>query len=153
MVISREEIMKILEEVKDPEIPVISIYDLGILRDVRVNEDDVEVIITPTYTGCPAMLEIQKDINNQLKKEGINNFRVTTVLSPAWSTDFMTEEGKAKLMEYGISPPNPSDENDIECPHCHSHNTKMLSQFGSTACKALYKCNDCQEPFDYFKCH
>ena len=153
MVISKAQIQEILDEVKDPEIPVISIADLGILRDVNVEDDFVEVVITPTYTGCPAMLEIERDIHNALKKEGINDFKITTVLSPAWSTDLMTEEGKARLKEYGIAPPNPSNEKDIECPNCGSHNTKLLSQFGSTACKSLFKCNDCLEPFDYFKCH
>lgn len=153
MVISKAQIQEILDEVKDPEIPVISIADLGILRDVKVEDDFVEVVITPTYTGCPAMLEIEKDINNALKKEGINDFKITTVLSPAWSTDLMTEEGKARLKEYGIAPPNPTNEEDIECPNCGSHNTKLVSQFGSTACKSLFKCNDCLEPFDYFKCH
>lgn len=153
MVISKAQIQEILDEVKDPEIPVISIADLGILRDVKVEDDFVEVVITPTYTGCPAMLEIERDINNALKKEGINNFKITTVLSPAWSTDLMTEEGKARLKEYGIAPPNPTNEEDIECPNCGSHNTKLVSQFGSTACKSLFKCNDCLEPFDYFKCH
>lgn len=153
MVISKSQIEEILNEVKDPEIPVISIADLGILRDVKVEDGFVEVVITPTYTGCPAMMEIERDINNALKKEGINNFKITTVLSPAWSTDLMTEEGKAQLKEYGIAPPNPTNEEDIECPNCGSRNTKLVSQFGSTACKSLFKCNDCLEPFDYFKCH
>lgn len=153
MVIDKSQIQQILEEVKDPEIPVISIADLGILRDVKVTDGFVEVIITPTYTGCPAMLEIERDINNALKKEGINDFKITTVLTPAWSTDLMTEQGKARLKEYGIAPPNPGNEEDIECPNCGSHNTKLISQFGSTACKSLFKCNDCLEPFDYFKCH
>ncbi|WP_268122183.1 1,2-phenylacetyl-CoA epoxidase subunit PaaD [Roseivirga pacifica] len=153
MVINKEHVQEILEEVKDPEIPVVSIYDLGILRDVKVENGFVEVVITPTYTGCPAMLEIERDINNALKKEGINDFKITTVLSPAWSTDFMTERGKANLKEYGIAPPNPTNEEDIECPNCGSRNTKLVSQFGSTACKSLFKCNDCLEPFDYFKCH
>ena len=154
MVISKSQIEEILDEVKDREIPVISIADLGILRDVKVSDDGfIEVVITPTYTGCPAMMEIERDINNALKKEGINDFKITTVLSPAWSTDLMTEEGKARLKEYGIAPPNPTNEEDIECPNCGSRNTKLLSQFGSTACKSLFKCNDCLEPFDYFKCH
>lgn len=154
MVISKSQIEEILDEVKDPEIPVISIADLGILREVKVSDDGfIEVVITPTYTGCPAMMEIERDINNALKKEGINDFKITTVLSPAWSTDLMTEEGKARLKEYGIAPPNPTNEEDIECPNCGSRNTKLLSQFGSTACKSLFKCNDCLEPFDYFKCH
>lgn len=153
MVISKSQIEEILNEVKDPEIPVISIADLGILRDVKVEDGFVEVVITPTYTGCPAMMEIERHINNALKKEGINDFKIRTVLSPAWSTDLMTEEGKARLKEYGIAPPNPTNEEDIECPNCGSHNTKLVSQFGSTACKSLFKCNDCLEPFDYFKCH
>lgn len=153
MVVDKDQILSILEEVKDPEIPVISISDLGILREVKMHDDQVEVIITPTYTGCPAMLEIEKEINNTLKKEGINNFKITTVLFPAWSTDFMTEEGKAQLKAYGIAPPNPNNEGEVECPNCGSEDTSLVSQFGSTACKSLYKCNDCLEPFDYFKCH
>lgn len=146
-------ISELLEQVNDPEIPVVSIADLGILREVKTENDQLEIVITPTYTGCPAMLEIEKDINNALKKAGIQEFKITTVLSPAWSTDFMTEAGKQKLKEYGIAPPNPSDEADIECPNCGSHHTEMISQFGSTACKSLFKCHDCLEPFDYFKCH
>lgn len=147
------QITELLEQVTDPEIPVVSIADLGILREIKTENDQLEIVITPTYTGCPAMLEIEKDINNTLKKAGIQEFKITTVLSPAWSTDFMTEAGKQKLKEYGIAPPNPSDENDIECPNCGSHHTEMISQFGSTACKSLFKCHDCLEPFDYFKCH
>lgn len=147
------QINQLLSTVTDPEIPVISIMDLGIVRDVKIKNEHIEVIITPTYSGCPAMLEIEKDINNALKKEGINNFKITTVLSPAWTTEWMTESGKEKLKEYGIAPPNPSNSEDIACPQCESHNTELLSQFGSTACKSLYRCKDCLEPFDYFKCH
>lgn len=147
------QINQLLSTVTDPEIPVISIMDLGIVRDVKIKNEHIEVIITPTYSGCPAMLEIEKDINNALKKEGINNFKITTVLSPAWTTEWMTESGKEKLKEYGIAPPNPSNPEDIACPQCESHNTELLSQFGSTACKSLYRCKDCLEPFDYFKCH
>jgi ring-1,2-phenylacetyl-CoA epoxidase subunit PaaD len=99
------------------------------------------------------MLAIEKDINNVLKSNGVNDFKITTVLSPAWTTDWMTEEGKKKLYDYGIAPPNPSNENEINCPNCNSLNTSLISQFGSTACKSLYKCEDCLEPFDYFKCH
>ena len=148
-----QQITTLLEQVTDPEIPVVSIADLGILREVKMENQRAEIVITPTYTGCPAMLEIEKDINNTLKLAGIDDFKITTVLSPAWSTDFMTEAGKQKLKEYGIAPPNPSDESDIECPNCGSRNTEMISQFGSTACKSLFKCHDCLEPFDYFKCH
>lgn len=147
------QINQFLSEVTDPEIPVISIMDLGIVRDVKIENDQIEVIITPTYSGCPAMLEIERDIHNALKKQGINNFKITTVLSPAWTTEWMTESGKQKLKEYGIAPPNPSNPEDIACPQCESQNTELLSQFGSTACKSLYRCKDCLEPFDYFKCH
>ena len=146
-------IHQILENVTDPEIPVISIVDLGIVRDVKVTGEEVEVVITPTYSGCPAMLEIEKDINNSLKEAGVQKVKITTVLSPAWTTDWMSEEGKRKLEEYGIAPPNPTNPDEIACPQCKSKNTVLLSQFGSTACKSLYKCNDCLEPFDYFKCH
>ena len=138
----------------DPEIPVISITDLGIVREVRVDDlNKLEVVITPTYSGCPAMLEIEKNIHNALKEEGIADFKITTVLSPAWTTDWMTEEGKKKLKQYGIAPPNPTHPDDVECPNCGSKETTLVSQFGSTACKSLYKCTECLEPFDYFKCH
>lgn len=148
-----DQISQLLEQVTDPEIPVISIRDLGIIRDIKVNESEVEVVITPTYSGCPAMLEIEKDINNTLKQNGVAKVKVTTVLSPAWTTDWMTERGMQKLKEYGIAPPNPTAPEEVSCPICDSENTTLVSQFGSTACKSLYKCNDCLEPFDYFKCH
>lgn len=151
--IDKHHIEELLEQVTDPEIPVISIRDLGILREIDVNQEQIEVVITPTYSGCPAMLEIEKEINNTLKKEGISNFKITTVLSPAWTTDWMTEQGKQKLREYGIAPPNPTAPENIDCPQCGSSNTQLISEFGSTACKSLFKCNDCLEPFDYFKCH
>lgn len=151
--IDRSTILQILESVTDPEIPVITIGDLGIVRDVKIENDQIEVIITPTYSGCPAMLEIERDIHNALKKEGIDHFKITTVLAPAWTTAWMTESGKQKLKEYGIAPPNPTNPEDIACPLCESKNTELLSQFGSTACKSLYRCKDCLEPFDYFKCH
>ncbi|WP_420577280.1 1,2-phenylacetyl-CoA epoxidase subunit PaaD [Ekhidna sp.] len=153
MVIDQNHIYDILENVTDPEIPVISVRDLGIIRDVLITNDFVEVIITPTYSGCPAMLEIEKNIHNALKKEGIEHFKITTVLSPAWTTDWMTEKGKQRLKEYGIAPPNPTAPENIECPQCGSKNTELVSEFGSTACKSLFKCKDCLEPFDYFKCH
>ncbi|WP_425390343.1 1,2-phenylacetyl-CoA epoxidase subunit PaaD [Ekhidna sp.] len=151
--INQSTIYQILENVTDPEIPVISVRDLGIIRDVLITNDFVEVIITPTYSGCPAMLEIEKNIHNALKKEGIEHFKISTVLSPAWTTDWMTEKGKQRLKEYGIAPPNPTAPENIECPQCGSKNTELVSEFGSTACKSLFKCKDCLEPFDYFKCH
>ena len=166
--ISREKIWQVLETISDPEIPVLSIIDLGIVRDVLLNDDSAEIIITPTYSGCPAMDVVAMDIRMNLLANGFKNIKITQQLSPAWTTDWMTENGKEKLKSYGIAPPQtrsdgpPSDrinkmlfneEINVECPQCYSKNTKLLSQFGSTACKALYQCNDCKEPFDYFKCH
>lgn len=154
--IEKNSILKILETVADPEIPVLTIADMGIIRDVKINNDEVEVIITPTYTGCPAMDMISMNIKLALIENGYPKVKVTSVLSPAWTTDWMSEEGKVKLKEYGIAPPSKSTgvaNPVVECPQCHSSNTKPISEFGSTACKALYQCNDCKEPFDYFKCH
>jgi ring-1,2-phenylacetyl-CoA epoxidase subunit PaaD len=162
--INKENILSLLKLVNDPEIPVLSVMDLGIIRDVIVGVDGgIEVVITPTYSGCPAMNRIEWDIRATLLENGYPNNKITTVLSPAWTTDWMSEEGKKKLMTYGISPPNVkqsvcqvalfSAEEAIQCPHCHSYHTELISQFGSTACKALYKCLDCKEPFEYFKCH
>lgn len=153
-----KKVWAILEAVPDPEIPVLSILDLGIVREIKCNEEQTEIIITPTYSGCPAMDAISIDIKLKLLEHGYKNIKITSVLSPAWTTDWMTEEGKKKLKEYGIAPPQhrsdrPGLNDQPPCPQCHSENTKLLSQFGSTACKALYQCNDCKEPFDYFKCH
>ncbi|MCC6818758.1 MAG: phenylacetate-CoA oxygenase subunit PaaJ [Bacteroidia bacterium] len=154
-------IWEILEQVSDPEIPVLSIIDLGVVRDVREINGQIEVDITPTYSGCPAMNMIETEIKATLDQHGIKA-QVKLVLSPAWTTDWMSESGKNKLREYGIAPPQdePITVNTlfgkpehIECPRCKSKNTELISQFGSTACKALYKCLDCLEPFDYFKCH
>lgn len=152
------EILSILNDVCDPEIPVLSIIDLGIVRDVKLNAEEVEIFITPTYSGCPAMDAIAIDIRLKLIEHGHKKIKLTSVLSPAWTTDWMSEEGKRKLKEYGIAPPHWSGHSKWPdqlppCPQCNSSNTKLLSQFGSTACKALYQCNDCKEPFDYFKCH
>ena len=132
-----------LEEIKDPEVPVLSIIDLGIVRDIKLNDDELEVIIATA-------------IRVELNTLGFKKVKVTQTISPAWTTDWMSEEGKRKLQEYGIAPPDkrfaiPKD--GVECPLCHSSNTRLVSEFGSTACKALYQCNDCKEPFDYFKCH
>jgi ring-1,2-phenylacetyl-CoA epoxidase subunit PaaD len=152
----REAIWTLLEEVCDPEVPVLSILDLGIVRDVKINNDEIEIIITPTYSGCPAMDAISMDIKFKLIENGFTKIKITSVLTSVWTTDWMTEVGKEKLKAYGIAPPKFSKDfsNDLpECPQCKSADTKLLSQFGSTACKALYQCNDCKEPFDYFKCH
>ncbi len=158
---TKEEILNILENVFDPEVPVLTVQDLGIIRDVHIISDsDVEVIITPTYSGCPAMNTIAMNIKFELLSHGIEHVTVREVLSPAWTTDWMSESGKQKLREYGIAPPQYSTANNpremdavVSCPQCHSNDTVLVSQFGSTACKALYKCNTCLEPFDYFKCH
>ena len=144
------EIWEILDSVKDPEIPVISIWDLGVLTDVKKTADKIEVIITPTYSGCPAMDVIRSDIEVVLRNAGIENFIIKTKLSPAWSTDMMSPEGKARLQDYGIAPPQQSC-GPVICPNCKSVNTQKISEFGSTACKSLHQCNDCSEPFDYFK--
>lgn len=155
--IQEKKIWQILETICDPEVPVLTITDLGIVRNIKLNGEEVEVIITPTYTGCPAMDMISMNIKLALLENGFKNIKVTSVLSPAWTTDWMTEEGKRKLKDYGIAPPvtrsGISSVLSIQCPQCHSTNTKCISEFGSTACKALYQCNDCKEPFDYFKCH
>jgi ring-1,2-phenylacetyl-CoA epoxidase subunit PaaD len=161
--ITKESIYKLLEEVHDPEVPVLTVLDLGIVRDVNIVGDKIEIIITPTYSGCPAMDVITINIRLKLLENGFKNFEVKQILSPAWTTDWMSEEGKKKLKAFGIAPPNPkqvvcepelfAEEEAIQCPHCDSYHTQRISEFGSTACKALYKCNNCQEPFDYFKCH
>jgi ring-1,2-phenylacetyl-CoA epoxidase subunit PaaD len=152
-----KKISAILETVTDPEVPVLTITDLGIVRDIKMNGDEVEVIITPTYTGCPAMDMIAMNIKLALIENGYSNIKITSVLTPAWTTDWMTEDGKRKLKEYGIAPPYSRSDGTsdlvISCPQCNSTNTKLISEFGSTACKALYQCKDCKEPFDYFKCH
>ncbi len=160
---STEKIYEILETVCDPEIPVLTVLDMGIVREVKWDETSgqPEVVITPTYSGCPAMHAIEVNIRAALQEQGIDPVKITTVLSPAWTTDWLTESGKAKLKAYGIAPPvGSADKNsllgekpEVECPRCGSKNTKLVSQFGSTACKSLYQCRECLEPFDYFKCH
>jgi ring-1,2-phenylacetyl-CoA epoxidase subunit PaaD len=156
---NREEIIEILSEVKDPEIPVLSISDLGILRSVECMDDSVEIKITPTYSGCPAMDTIRDDIRTILANHGIKKVEIRQILSPAWTTEWMTESGKQKLMEYGIAAPSSlscaatGGDHPESCPLCHSKRIELISRFGSTACKALYRCLDCGEPFDYFKCH
>ena len=147
-------------QVVDPEIPVLTIADLGVLREVEVREGCVEVTITPTYSGCPAMNMIALEIELALERAGFRGSKVRTVLSPAWTTDWMSEDGRNKLREYGIAPPQASSSRralfgvqQVACPQCGSKNTEVLSEFGSTSCKALWRCKSCREPFDYFKCH
>ena len=160
--ITEEQLWHILKEVKDPEVPVLSIIDLGIVRDVKVENEKISIIITPTYSGCPAMDVISMDIRLKLIEKGYRNVVIQQQLSPAWTTDWMTSEGKEKLKAFGIAPPNPKQqfctsemfrEEAIECPRCLSYHTEVISQFSSTACKAMYRCLDCKEAFDYFKCH
>ena len=160
-----------LESVPDPEIPVVSIRELGILRDVRRADDgQIEVVITPTYSGCPAMSQIAEDVAHALDAAALAPYRIATTLSPAWTTDWITDEAREKLRAYGIAPPTGNCGSSVQsakaseqpitfipklpapaCPHCGSKHTERLAQFGSTACKALYRCIDCREPFDYFK--
>ena len=157
-----DRIWSILETVVDPEIPVLSVVDLGVAREVRLGDDGrVEVVITPTYTGCPAMTAIELGIVAALEAAGYRDPRVTTVLAPAWTTDWLSQAGRRKLEASGIAPPTkggagkralfePGDE--VRCPRCRSTDTERISEFGSTACKALYRCSACLEPFDHFKC-
>jgi ring-1,2-phenylacetyl-CoA epoxidase subunit PaaD len=160
--VSEKEIWNILEEVKDPEVPVLSVVDLGIVRSVDTAHEPITITITPTYSGCPAMDVISMDIRLKMIEKGIRNVAVKQQLSPAWTTDWMSEEGKKKLKVFGIAPPNPKQQfrkeemfqqEAVQCPHCDSFHTERVSQFGSTACKAIYRCLDCKETFDYFKCH
>jgi len=147
--------------VTDPEIPVLTIDDLGVLREVVLRDDGrIDVAITPTYSGCPAMNMIAVNIALALECAGFPNATVRTVLSPAWTTDWMSEPGRRKLKEYGIAPPQPASSRralfgveQVSCPQCGSADTELLSEFGSTSCKALWRCKACREPFDYFKCH
>lgn len=158
--IESKEILAALESVSDPEIPVLTVMDLGVVRRVEVVDELVEVDLTPTYTGCPAMDTMAADITSALNKIGYQ-VKMKLVLSPAWTTDWISQNGRNKLEEYGVAAPL-SEALDMEalvggkrivkCTNCQSTNTKMVSQFGSTACKALFKCEDCLEPFDYFKC-
>lgn len=157
-----ENVKALLSEIPDPEIPVISIADLGILREVNKEGDKILVTITPTYSGCPAMKAIENEIASVLKENGIDQFEIKYTYSPVWTTDWMNDSARAKLRAYGIAPPeiSTSDKSVLmvqqkikTCPRCESTNTEMISAFGSTACKALYRCKNCGEPFDYFKCH
>jgi ring-1,2-phenylacetyl-CoA epoxidase subunit PaaD len=173
-----EDVMHLLEGIADPEVPVLSILDLGIVRDVQIHPaaeagrgatepagapTGVTVVITPTYVGCPAIDMIAATIRMTLAAEGYAPVDIQTTLSPPWTTDWLSDAAKNKLEAFGIAPPNPSHavchpdlfqrDEAVRCPHCHSYHSEMISRFGSTACKALYRCLDCKEPFDYFKCH
>lgn len=154
--IEEQKIWEILQTVCDPEVPVLTILDLGIVRNVSIKKEEVEIVITPTYSGCPAMDMISINIRLALLEQGFSQVKITSVLAPAWSSDWMTASGKEKLKLYGIAAPDKKFEipvDGVECPQCNSTHTKLISEFGSTACKALYQCQDCKEPFDYFKCH
>ena len=160
--VTEEAVWQLLEEVKDPEVPVLSIIDLGIVRGVTINNENINITITPTYSGCPAMDVISMDIRLKLIEKGLRNVSIQQQLSPAWTTDWMSEEGKKKLKQFGIAPPNPKQqfctsemfrEEAVQCPRCDSYHTELISQFGSTACKSMYRCLDCKEAFDHFKCH
>lgn len=158
-----DEILRIrilLSDIPDPEIPVLTLADLGIIREISIEGKKPVITITPTYIGCPAMKVFEDDIIQKLKDNGYRDVEVKKSLSPAWTTDWMSESGRNKLRAYGICPPlGTSDKTylqrekkSITCPRCASQNTEMISSFGSTPCKSLYKCLDCKEPFDYFKC-
>ncbi|MGZ3900299.1 MAG: 1,2-phenylacetyl-CoA epoxidase subunit PaaD [Bacteroidia bacterium] len=159
---NHEYILKLLSSIPDPEIPVISIVELGVIRDIILADDkSIEIKITPTYSGCPAMKQMEDDVRKKLSENGYENIKVTTIYNPPWTTDWLSAEARKKLQDYGIAPPeeNTTDKSfltgkhkAVTCPRCKSKNTVMISQFGSTACKALYQCKDCLEAFDYFKC-
>lgn len=163
--VAPEQVWRWLADVTDPEIPVLSIVDLGVVRDVVCGGGDVEVTITPTYSGCPAMLAIEADIRRVLRAHGVASIRVLTRLAPAWTTDWMTARGRAALRDYGIAPPQGGAATRcglaalraprvaVVCPRCRSRSTELISEFASTSCKALYRCRACGEPFDYFKPH
>ena len=163
-----EHVREVLATVTDPEIPVITIADLGVLRDVEVDGEHVTVTITPTYSGCPAMDEITADVRSALAAQGIEDVEVRMVLSPAWTTDWMTDTGRQALRDYGIAPPAARPAGpvlvqlgrapvaapaEVPCPHCGSARTEELLRFASTSCKAMRRCLDCREPFDHFKPH
>ncbi|MFV5492310.1 1,2-phenylacetyl-CoA epoxidase subunit PaaD [Acinetobacter sp. ASP199] len=153
---------EVLAQVSDPEIPVLSVLDLGMIRGIEVNpQDEIVVRLTPTYSGCPATDLLKTEITQAFAAHELTPVKVVVDLSEAWTTDWMSEAGKQKLQQYGIAPPKGNSSScgthialsdGIQCPYCHSHHTRLLSEFSSTACKALYKCQECLEPFDYFKC-
>ena len=151
MSIDKAQVFEWLAKVLDPEVPALSLVDLGIVRDVEVGADDlVTVTLTPTYSGCPATEVIETSVTEALKMRGVAEVEINRVLSPPWTTDWITADGREKLRRYGIAPPSPSL--TIACPQCESLNTERVSEFGSTACKASWRCCECLEPFEYFKC-
>lgn len=159
--LTRESVFGILDTVMDPEVPVISVVELGIIRDATVDGDTVRVTVTPTYSGCPAMHEIEADIRSALLAGGAGHVAVDTVFAPAWTTDWIGAEAREKLRAYGIAPPGKAEpqglitltraRTPVACPFCGSHDTRLQSEFGSTACKAIHVCNSCRQPFDEFK--
>jgi ring-1,2-phenylacetyl-CoA epoxidase subunit PaaD len=163
--LTRDEVLAWLEEVKDPEIPVLSVVELGVVRDVRVSDAGVEVDITPTYSGCPAMRVMEDEIRSTLRAHGVHEPRIATVFREAWTTDWMTPTAREKLRAFGIAPPAPGAPGDatggalvtltrrggVPCPYCGSRETVLQSEFGSTACKAIHACRTCRQPFDHFK--
>ena len=160
MTVTAQDVRAVLAQVHDPEIPVITIEDLGILRDVTVDGSHVVVTVTPTYSGCPAMDEIRADILSALAAAGFGDAEVRTALAPAWTTDWMSDEGKRKLTEYGIAPPGLRSSEvllqirpRVECPQCGSADTEEMTRFASTSCKSMWRCRSCREPFDHFKAH
>ena len=145
--VSTTTIWELLKTIPDPEIPAVSIVDLGIVRNVGFNDDQLNIMITPTYSGCPAFTFMKEEIIRHLEMKGITNYQINTSLAPPWTTDWMSDEVKAELKEAGIAPPS----NEVICPQCDSKKVQVVSEFGSTACKALYKCNECSEIFHHFK--
>ena len=161
---TRDEVFELLTGIQDPELPVVDIVELGIVRDVSIDGDAVRVDVTPTYSGCPALRMIEDEIVEKLKAHGFSDVKVRNVFSPAWTTDWLSDETKQKLKDYGIAPPSAAaisngaelitirrSRETIACPYCGSRNTEQKSEFGSTACKAIHFCNGCHQPFDYFK--
>lgn len=159
---SREELLALLDTVKDPEVPVVSVVELGVVRDAVATADGVTVSITPTYSGCPAMREIEQGVVEALEREGLGPVTVRTVYQPVWTTDWLTDEAKRKLEAYGIAPPGRASRDDdlvplmrraevVRCPYCKSPETVLKSEFGSTACKSIRFCNACHQPFEQFK--
>ncbi len=165
IITSTHQIWDILQTIPDPEVPAISIVELGVVRNVEIKDaDSVKVQITPTYSGCPALKTMEEDVKEKLREHGFINIEIETIYKPAWTTDWLSESTKQKLKDYGIAPPQkltiehliPIGKKNTEplaCPFCESKNTALTSQFGSTACKALYFCNNCHQPFEHFKCH
>src|SRR4051812_24279581 len=161
MVTRAERAWEVLGGVLDPEVPALSVCELGIVRDVIDHGDELEVVLTPTYSGCPATEVIERNVLDAIAADGLGPARATLRRAPAWTTDWISEDGKRKLREYGIAPPHSTgttpirifrrSEDKIACPHCGSLHTEKLSAFGSTACKAMYRCMSCREPFEYFK--